>query len=510
MKLKMVFGILLLFLVAVFSSAQQSEDLSVKAGTKPGNLLYGLDRAMERVQLALARDPEKKAELHLFHAEERLAELKELVEQNRFRYVERLAKDHDDSVEKAEEEIGKAVALGRNTTALSAHVAEMTYKHILVLERVLEKVPEQARESIQRAINASINGNQRAVMSIEKETGKSAEVPKVTSQMANEIRQRTSVEQRSNVTAAAGKGEGKLKVQITDKPGVLNITKLEVTISSVKIHSSTEGFEGETCENESYVDEYCEEKEKVVGRNCTNITEPRRVCTNTTEIVERCTNITEVQEVCVNQTLYREVCAEDVCEGGEFVNEECTGTLVPGECINESYVEPVCSNESIVTGQECVNETVITGENCVNESVVVRENCVNVTEVEEECSDVVKMRTICTGIGDGGAGWHEIINTSKTFDLVKLRGVKDFLGETTLGAGVYQQVRLAVSSARIWVDGVEYDLKIPSGSVKLIKPFTIEAGKTTTLTLDFDAEKSVHQTGKQQFIMRPTIKLIVE
>ena len=59
------------------------------------------------------------------------------------------------------------------------------------------------------------------------------------------------------------------------------------------------------------------------------------------------------------------------------------------------------------------------------------------------------------------------------------------------------------------VDGAPATLKVPSNKIKLIKPFTINSGDTTTITLDFDAEKSVHQAGSK-YILKPTIKVIQE
>jgi hypothetical protein len=59
------------------------------------------------------------------------------------------------------------------------------------------------------------------------------------------------------------------------------------------------------------------------------------------------------------------------------------------------------------------------------------------------------------------------------------------------------------------IDGAEHSLKVPSGRIKLVHPFTIEVGRTTKLTLDFDAQKSIHAAGKK-YMMRPTIKVIVK
>jgi hypothetical protein len=107
-------------------------------------------------------------------------------------------------------------------------------------------------------------------------------------------------------------------------------------------------------------------------------------------------------------------------------------------------------------------------------------------------------------------GWFTVVSEPKTFDLIAIKDVKELLGSTELNAGKYTQIRLNVDKSIITIDGKEYDLTIPSKAIKLIKPFTIEAGKTTTLTLDFDVKESVKSTGKDKYVMRPTIKVIQE
>ena len=107
------------------------------------------------------------------------------------------------------------------------------------------------------------------------------------------------------------------------------------------------------------------------------------------------------------------------------------------------------------------------------------------------------------------AGWLPVVETAQTFDLIELRDTKAFLGSAELEAGRYTQVRLTVEEALVTIDGTEHALKVPSGTIKLVHPFTVEAGQTTELTLDFDAEESIHAAGNK-YMMRPTIKLVVE
>jgi len=111
---------------------------------------------------------------------------------------------------------------------------------------------------------------------------------------------------------------------------------------------------------------------------------------------------------------------------------------------------------------------------------------------------------------DTNGTWIIITNEPQTFDLIQLQDVTVLFGEVNLTAGWYTQIRLFVDSALVTIDGVQYNLKIPSKKVKLIKPFLVLDNETLTLTLDFDVQKSVHKTGNDKYIMKPTIKVIQE
>ena len=96
--------------------------------------------------------------------------------------------------------------------------------------------------------------------------------------------------------------------------------------------------------------------------------------------------------------------------------------------------------------------------------------------------------------------------------MISLQNVTDLLGEKNLSTGKYTQIRLIITKAIITINNsgkIEvHDLKIPSNKVKLIKPFWIYENETTVLTLDFNVYESVHKTGKDKYIMKPTIKVI--
>lgn len=115
--------------------------------------------------------------------------------------------------------------------------------------------------------------------------------------------------------------------------------------------------------------------------------------------------------------------------------------------------------------------------------------------------------------GDGG-GWQTIGVDTTYVDLLTLTdGNSAVLADSTLPSGRYTQIRLILGDGNnVVVDSVAFDLEVPSSAntgLKLNHPFTIDAGATYEVTLDFDAHQSVHMTGTGQYKMKPVIRVIV-
>jgi hypothetical protein len=127
------------------------------------------------------------------------------------------------------------------------------------------------------------------------------------------------------------------------------------------------------------------------------------------------------------------------------------------------------------------------------------------------------------------SGWLIVATPEKTYNLYDLvNGVTEVLGIEELEAGIYQQVRLIIGKIAdqenningdphpsanyiLFKDGTSENLKIPSGfqtGVKLVHNFEVVEGRFVELLLDFEACKSVVETGNGKYKLKPTIKVI--
>jgi hypothetical protein len=122
--------------------------------------------------------------------------------------------------------------------------------------------------------------------------------------------------------------------------------------------------------------------------------------------------------------------------------------------------------------------------------------------------------------GDSDAGWSEVVLLpARRIDLLALtNGVLEELGQTSLPAAKYTQLRLVLASndaahplanSVVPTGGQETALDTPSSAqsgLKLNLDVDVPAGKVVDLALDFDASKSVVRRGNSaQYNLKPVL-----
>lgn len=116
--------------------------------------------------------------------------------------------------------------------------------------------------------------------------------------------------------------------------------------------------------------------------------------------------------------------------------------------------------------------------------------------------------------GPDNAGWVSFVPDSSRYDLLQLsNGVYAGLGQVAVQPGHYTQVRLLLGPGSYVVEnGIRRDLVIPSGmqtGLKLVGEFTVIAGTTVDLGIDFDARRSFVETGAGTLMLKPTVRFHV-
>lgn len=113
-------------------------------------------------------------------------------------------------------------------------------------------------------------------------------------------------------------------------------------------------------------------------------------------------------------------------------------------------------------------------------------------------------------------GWQTLnIGRKGIYNLLDFKnGIDTLLGAVTLPAGTISQLRVVLGTNNsVVINGVAYPLTTPSAQqsgLKLAINATLIAGIDYRIWIDFDAARSIVQTGNGSFILKPVIRTFTE
>lgn len=123
--------------------------------------------------------------------------------------------------------------------------------------------------------------------------------------------------------------------------------------------------------------------------------------------------------------------------------------------------------------------------------------------------------------GENSGGWIEFrLSPARRADLLQLQnGALEELGQLSLAAGRYEQLRLVLATSGGGVPansvlpsgGAETALEVPSATqsgIRIVQQVTVAADKTTDVLFDFDACRSVVGKGNAGYLLRPVVKVV--
>ncbi len=143
-------------------------------GLTPDSPFYFLEIISEGIGTFFTFGDLKKAERYAELAEERIAEVKAVVDKGKPEAAEKALKRYEDQLRKALARAERARIKGESIAEVTEVIAEGANKHVLVLEEVLDKVPEEAKEAVKKAKEVSMNEQKNALRALSTENPEKA------------------------------------------------------------------------------------------------------------------------------------------------------------------------------------------------------------------------------------------------------------------------------------------------------------------------------------------------
>lgn len=138
--------------VLAFTATTGSAAYAANASS-PGDILHGLDLAMENVQLRLSPDVWSKVQLRLEFASERLAEAQQTFAENDAADGVEAVHEYGTEISAIAQLVGSANGTDQEALALLLDTTQEVHREVLT--SLLNTAPEQAQESIQSVLDAA-------------------------------------------------------------------------------------------------------------------------------------------------------------------------------------------------------------------------------------------------------------------------------------------------------------------------------------------------------------------
>ena len=189
-----IFGFLLIVLISPVNAQQAT---TIDPGVTPDSFLWGLDKAFDQITLLLTTGDVDKAKKGLEIAEERLAEIREMIKENKLEEVEKAQEAHGKTLLKVKEkvkeveeddslqEIEKVIEIEKELEKHDDDV-EQTFGELKVKIEIKGEITQEQKDLIDSILNSLKgqvgeveieikNKKNKIKIEIEQETGKSDE-----------------------------------------------------------------------------------------------------------------------------------------------------------------------------------------------------------------------------------------------------------------------------------------------------------------------------------------------
>lgn len=112
-------------------------------------------------------------------------------------------------------------------------------------------------------------------------------------------------------------------------------------------------------------------------------------------------------------------------------------------------------------------------------------------------------------VHSAGQGWVTVSTAPRQYDLLALKSSESvaLLAQANVPVDTYDRVRLTVERVVLVENGIQKEVKIPSSELKINLISKVQGSGASTVVLDFLADRSLHVTGRGNYIMTPVVKV---
>lgn len=147
-------ALLLISLVLVLNTLRLASRLAL-----PGDWLYPAKLVQERIQLALAIDPQQRAALQIERTQHRTTEIIQLVLEDEYAYLPEAASRLEEQIQQAMADLGTAQAEDvTQAQVLLSYMSDMLEKECFILSILHDMEPAPAHLGLEQAISATTAG----------------------------------------------------------------------------------------------------------------------------------------------------------------------------------------------------------------------------------------------------------------------------------------------------------------------------------------------------------------
>lgn len=243
--------ILIFAIIPVFTLGQSVLDLP-KPGLTPNSPFYFIDTLFEKISLTFTFNVEKKIQKAIRYSEEKLAEIKIMIEENKTESIEKATSRYQKVLNSANQKSQEAEGENGNTGETSGLIVETEAKYQIVLENFLEEASEQNQSTIQAIIETS-KTNQDQILENIPEDKKIEIIDKI-----NQLEIRVKIEQEIIDTESKAK-EANKEVKKTES----KIEELNKKVEETKDESEKAVIIDEIEKTKNEVEELKKESDKV-------------------------------------------------------------------------------------------------------------------------------------------------------------------------------------------------------------------------------------------------------